>query len=413
MIALAVLVAGAPLSAVAVTAVKTTTVLVYSSPTAVSGSINAGFTVYIGDDISAVVSPIKSAFFTATGVYTGSGSVAFSVNGVGTTSFAMPNVGSTPTPFKLLYKDTGQIAPATAGSFAYTLNVLPTGVTLSGFGVELSVTYEYTQSGCPDGSYTNEKIKTQEQFAYASPTAVNGAINAPVAVYIGDDISGITSPIKSAHFTVSGVYTGGGSYAFTIDGDGATTKSFALPNVGSVPTPFSLKYKDETGKIAPTTAGAYAYTLALVPTGVTISGLGVTLTVTFQHHPPTCGGYPATGELTSTTFDTTGAADGPAYNSILWKGQLGGPANTIGRVRFQFASSDSSAGPWNFIGGSTCQASEWWDPGDDDVAVELNCPTQLNNKRYFRYKVQICSVNCVAAGVFTPTVNDIVVSWSP
>jgi hypothetical protein len=352
---------------------KTVTSFVYSSPSAISTSVNAPFSIYIGDDISLVASPIKSVYFTATGIYTGGGTFAFSLNSSGgsTKTFTMPNVGSTPTRFTLLYKDpSGIIAPTTAGTFTYTLNMVPSGVTLSGLGVDVSVTYEYTESSCPDGQATNQKIKTEDTFVYSSAGQISTSVNAPVSLYIGNDISGIATPIKSAYFTITGLYTGGGSYAFTLDGNGATTKSFAMPSVGGTPTPFSLKYKDTTGEIAPTTAGTYAYTLAMVPTGVTLSGLGVVLTVTYQHKPAACAGYPPTGELESTTFDTTGSVDGAAYNSIMWRGNLGGPSQTIGHVRFQLATSASPSGPWSYAGGATCTAGDWFDPGAQDTPNE-------------------------------------------
>ncbi len=118
----------------------------------------------------------------------------------------------------------------------------------------------------------------------------------------------------------------------------------------------------------------------------------------------------ATGTLTSSIFDT-GVVGGAAYNSIMWKGTLG--TGSTGKVRFQLAASNLSTGPWNYYSGSTCGALDWFDTTGPDASVELKCPTQFNNMRYFRYKVQLCSDNCTVAGPNTPTVNDIVVSWAP
>ena len=119
----------------------------------------------------------------------------------------------------------------------------------------------------------------------------------------------------------------------------------------------------------------------------------------------------ATSTLTSSIFDT-GVTSGATYNSIMWKGMLPvGP-----HVRFQLAASDVSTGPWNYYGGSTCGSLDWFDPLNPDTPIELNglaCTTAWNNKRYFRYKVELCSNDCVTAGPNTPTVNDIVVSWAP
>lgn len=123
-------------------------------------------------------------------------------------------------------------------------------------------------------------------------------------------------------------------------------------------------------------------------------------------------GLPPTGELTSTVFDTTGSVDGPAYNSIMWKGSFN---SGTGRVRFQLATSDNTSGPWTYVGGSTCTGSDWYDTSSPDAPVELSCaPAYHNNQRYFRYKIQLCSAsNCTSQGQITPTINEVVVSWSP
>jgi hypothetical protein len=97
----------------------------------------------------------------------------------------------------------------------------------------------------------------------------------------------------------------------------------------------------------------------------------------------------------------------------MWKGTLGGPSFNQGKVQFQFAASDSESGPWNFVGGNGCGAGEWYDPGAASIPLEIQCFSQLNNKRYLKYKVRICSSDCTNGGDYTPTVNDIVVSWSP
>lgn len=124
------------------------------------------------------------------------------------------------------------------------------------------------------------------------------------------------------------------------------------------------------------------------------------------------------GTVTSSVFDSTGSANGGGYHSIYWKGTLGDGGT--GRVRFQFAAADATTGPWNFIGGATCQASDWFTPSGPETPVELigtgasasTCRSAWNNKRYFRYKIQICSDDCVTAGPNTPTVNGVVVGWA-
>jgi hypothetical protein len=117
----------------------------------------------------------------------------------------------------------------------------------------------------------------------------------------------------------------------------------------------------------------------------------------------------ATSTLTSAVFDT-GVVSGVGYNSIMWNGTLPG-----GKVRFQLAAANSSAGPWSYIGGNTCGAFDWFDPLAPNTPIELkgaSCVSAWNNMRYFRYKVQLCSNDCITAGPNTPTVNGIVVNYA-
>jgi hypothetical protein len=135
-------------------------------------------------------------------------------------------------------------------------------------------------------------------------------------------------------------------------------------------------------------------------------------------------GLPATGALDSAVFDTyatVGALRGPAYNSIMWEGSQN---SSLGKVQFEFATSDCpagqtdyptcSVGAWSFIGGASCNASGFYDTTGPDSPVEITCaPANHNNRRYFRYKVRICAADCVANGAASPIINDIIVNWSP
>ena len=125
---------------------------------------------------------------------------------------------------------------------------------------------------------------------------------------------------------------------------------------------------------------------------------------------------PVSGTLTSSVFDTTASSSTVGYNSIMWKGALGGAGFNEGKVRFQLAASNSSTGPWNFYGGATCGSLDFFDTTGPNNPVELkgsSCYSNWNNKRYFKYKVQVCSNDCVVSGANTPTVDNIIVSWSP
>lgn len=123
----------------------------------------------------------------------------------------------------------------------------------------------------------------------------------------------------------------------------------------------------------------------------------------------TVAGYAATGTLESSTFDT-GITDGAAYNSVLWTGSLNG-----GKVKLQIATSNSSSGPWNYAGpGAACDATTYYEPASGTPAeIDLAC-SSIQNKRYFRYKVTLCSAsNCSSSGSATPQVDDVIVNWSP
>lgn len=131
----------------------------------------------------------------------------------------------------------------------------------------------------------------------------------------------------------------------------------------------------------------------------------------------TMPGFHPSGQITSLVFDSTQSSSyGPAYNSIMWLGSLNGGN---GRVRFQLASSDNTTGPWNYFGSSdggvTCNSASWYDPGAPNTPIEISCaPANNNGHRYFRYLVQLCSnSDCTSIGSITPTVNNIIVNWSP
>ena len=155
--------------------------------------------------------------------------------------------------------------------------------------------------------------------------------------------------------------------------------------------------------------GTYSFELKTGVSGADVSALQARMVITYQFTPPSAGNYPATGELISMVFDTS--IEGAAYNSLMFKGTK--PAGT--KVRFQFSTSNNSSGPWSYLGGATCNSSDWYDVSAADSPVEITCaPANHNNQRYFRYKIQLCSLSdCLNAGSDTPSVTDAVVSWSP
>ena len=261
------------------------------------------------------------------------------------------------------------------------------------------------------GVFAANQIKTTETFIIGTPDVLNPstATSSELTLYIGDNLSGVTNPVKSAQVAVSGVYTSTADGSITIQ-LGSDSQIFTMKNV-SAPTPFEILYNATGTTDAITSAGTYNYTLTVTPSAqITIYGLSAKLAETHRYRPPTCGtGYAATGNLESSTFDT-GVSAGAAYNSIIWTGQLG--TGNVGRVKLQLATSDSSGGPWTYYG-SDCNSGTYYEP-EAGTSIEIGCPAVHNNKRYFRYKTTICSANnCSDSGATTPQVDDVIVNWSP
>ena len=409
----------------AVDQIKTTETFVASFDIQITSATSSQFSIYIGDNLAGVTNPVKSAYFTVSGVYTGGGTLKLGVDGDTATekTFTLPSVAS-PTAFEILYKDdSNKINPSSAGAYTYTLNITPTGLTISGLGAKINVTHRYAPATCPDGQSANEKIKTTDFFVAGYDAQITSATSSQFSIYIGDNLAGVTNPVKSAYFTVSGVYTGGGTLKLGVDGDTATEKTFTLPSVAS-PTAFEILYKDDSNKINPSSAGAYTYTLNITPTGVTISGLGAKATISHRYKPPACGGgYPAIGTFISPIFDTS-AVNGASFNWLMASG-----TTPTGKIRIQFATSNCSNGATN---PSACTTGSWGSTGSDylgpscdsasyyyngaaiGVSKEIGCFANHNNKRYFRYKLILCSAsNCSDIGGNTPQVDDVIINWSP
>lgn len=110
----------------------------------------------------------------------------------------------------------------------------------------------------------------------------------------------------------------------------------------------------------------------------------------------------ATGTLVSQVFDT-GESSGAQLNSITWKGSA--PAGTS--VGFLIAVSNSSSGPWNFVGSGGSSSTPY--TGVPGVPISLGDYSSLAG-RYFRYEAILTSNPAQTA---TPEVNDIIVNWSP
>ncbi len=109
-----------------------------------------------------------------------------------------------------------------------------------------------------------------------------------------------------------------------------------------------------------------------------------------------------TGILDSTTYDT-GVSTGAQFNSIIWQGAL--PAGT--QAQFQIASSDSSSGPWTYVGGDGTSATYY--TGSSNTPIKLDTSAHVG-KRYLRYRIFLLSNS---SQTLTPRVDDVVIGWSP
>jgi hypothetical protein len=109
------------------------------------------------------------------------------------------------------------------------------------------------------------------------------------------------------------------------------------------------------------------------------------------------------GQLTSAIIDTE-VSGGAAFNTIMWQGSQ--PAGTS--VQFQIASSNSPSSSWSYIGPDGTDSS-YYEPAGPDIQTKI-IRANHNNHRFFRYKVYLDSNT---AKTQSPTVQSIVISWSP
>lgn len=108
------------------------------------------------------------------------------------------------------------------------------------------------------------------------------------------------------------------------------------------------------------------------------------------------------GTLQSPVVDT-GMTAGAQLNSFFWQGNL--PLQTT--VKFQFAVSASSTGPWTYLGPDGSGAT-YYTPTGAGVPMSLNY-TALPARQYFRYAATLISNS---TGALVPTVTSVKINWS-
>lgn len=251
---------------------------------------------------------------------------------------------------------------------------------------------EYAETAtCGSGSYTEVPVTpTTEHWQIADSTNLTDAA--------------ATTNVASGLTDMGATFTAG-----EVKDTGNTTSAITLTSDKFTEIEYSIKATANA-----TQSGTYCFR---------VTNTGATTNFVFTQYPKVVlGGLPATGTLTSTVFDS-GATNGVAYNSVLWKGTLSAGTGT---VRFQVATSNCAngatnaptcdSGTWSFIGGATCASNDWYDATAPDTSVEITCAPahSQNNKRYFRYIIELCSAsNCTDVGSITPQVDDVDISWSP
>lgn len=265
---------------------------------------------------------------------------------------------------------------------------------------------------------TGFKTKTSKFSAFqeTTSTASSTILEKTFTVYMGESLP----LIKSAFIEIKGLSDTAASQSIDLQikqqGDAGysnlQTLTFASPNRS---THFKLRYNVTSFMASRITAsGPYTFVLYLKNNGpAALYALHGRAILTYQFTPPSSGGYRASGYVISSTLDTTNTK-GAAPNTIMWQGIL--PATS--HVKFQFASSNCpsghtdpptcTTGTWSFIGPDGT-ASTFYEPSGPDVALSFDA-SHHNNKRYFKYKV---TLNPTSDLQQTPTVNDIILNWSP
>lgn len=272
------------------------------------------------------------------------------------------------------------------------------------------------------GSFTaNLTGLTKNTFYYVRSYAINGVGtnygNHATFTTLGDPaITTVSiSEITKSSAIANGNITNAGGAPIQIRGFVYDTTSRSNP--GDV-SPISTSYPNKIEESGSFNTGSFSLSLSGLTNETTYyvrsyayNGAGYSYGDELSFSTLADQGMPISGTLTSSVFDTANSSS-VGYNSIMWKGALG----SEGKVRFQFAASSSPNGPWNFYGGSTCSSGDWFETSGPNIPVGIKegsgCTGAWNNKRYYKYKVKICSKDCVTAGLTSPVVDSIVINWS-
>lgn len=395
----------------------------------------AQFSFYFNNVIIPEVPAVKSAIIEINGVsYNNSGNQTVNVDlkqgtaaaGAGTNYIL--GVTTKPKPFTIKYNAcvydnilqicTGSMSNIVSANTAYdyTLYLKDTSaggsVSFSIASAKLILTYNYSAS-------SSNLLKTTKFFIEQKINQVTSGntISKPFTISISEKSSPEDAPlIRSVFVEIGGIAKG------NVAGRIETKMTKAGPDPGyslynldlassscgaACNVPFLVRYDASSIVVGSDFAnGSKDYTFYFRGTDFDTNLLSAKIIITYKY-TESLGGLPAKGELISSTFNT-GVTGGAGFNSIMWKGSLN--SGVPGQVGLQIATSDSDIGPWIFKG-PNCSSAYY--AAEPNVPMDIICPEQ-NNKKYFRYKVIICSsADCAALGSINPRVDEVVVNWSP
>jgi len=309
--------------------------------------------------------------------------------------------------FRIGYDVTSLTLPST-NTYALNLTGSATGGNFSIMSAKLIIDYEYD-------SIQNTLLKTTEFFVgqEKSKFSANNVITKNFSISASE--SGLVA--RSAIIEIGGIFKGSGTGTiqaglYDLGAPAGYKKSYTI-NLGpqNSTSKFIIRY-DALSDINMLTNKDYTFHFT-ADKNIDIWSARLYLTYEYSNQ----GTYPATGYITSSTFDT-GAEKGSAYNSIIWNGNTNG-----GNVRLQLATSDcpngktnpplcNDSGTWTYLG-SECSNSTYYEPASGSPQ-EIGCYNDHNNKRYFRYKTILCSdPSCVMSGSSNPEVDSVIVNWAP
>jgi hypothetical protein len=220
----------------------------------------------------------------------------------------------------------------------------------------------------------------------------------------------------SIRATSSNLPTGADIASATITGfnSGAAvfyTASFSTPPMLTAGTKYALAIRPTAnpspGTYALTRSGTSTLGADVYAGGTRVSGAtsgtvwsipttgGVTTDTGFKIYMDT--GFAMAGNLISSAKDSDPAAGlAPNWSTLSWTAST--PANT--GVSFQAAASNSSVGPFNFVGPDGTAATFF--------TVSGASLAQFNGSRYLQYKAYLTTTD----GTVTPTLNDVTVCYS-